>query len=267
MQPTLFAISGMPRTGSTLLATMLSQNSDIYTEGNSGLCQLTWDVYKTCKGECDEYLSANRKSEITIDSILSALPSLYYKGVSNKYIFDRGKTWPSHANMNLMRRYLNKTPKIIVLVRPVIEVVESLVNLQIKNGLEGELYNNLSHPQSTSINMPFNATLSALKSKSDDFLFIQYADLVYSPEKTISKIYEFCGISEFKHTFSKIKQTWKEDDSVYRLEGMHSVREKIQVNKYEVEISKIIKMQCADMDKELNETLLTYQNISLASTK
>tara|TARA_R110000764_G_C10975052_1_gene379702 strand:+ start:502 stop:1320 length:819 start_codon:yes stop_codon:yes gene_type:complete len=263
----LFAISGMPRTGSTLLATMLSQNTDIYTEGNSGLCQLTWDIHESCRGECAEYLSANRKSAGTINSILSALPSLYYKDVSNKYIFDKGKTWAATNNMELMRRYINKKPKIVVLIRPVMEVVKSLVNLQIKNGLADEIYNNLSHPQSSSILMPFNATLNALNSKSNEFLFVQYLDLVEHPEKTISKIYDFCDMPKFNHTFSNIKQLWKEDDSVYRLDGMHSVREKIEIDDYEVEISGVIKMRCNDMDEELNTAMLLRLDTPLKLSK
>ncbi len=39
-----YFISGLPRTGSTLLSSILYQNPLIHTEGNSALCQLMWDI-------------------------------------------------------------------------------------------------------------------------------------------------------------------------------------------------------------------------------
>ena len=45
-------LSGLPRTGSTLLSAILYQNPKIHAEGNSGLCQLMWDLEVSCKHNC-----------------------------------------------------------------------------------------------------------------------------------------------------------------------------------------------------------------------
>ena len=66
---------------------------------------------------------------------------------------------------------------------------------------------------------------------------------------------------------ASIKQLWKEDDSVYRLDGMHSVREKIEIDDYEVEISGVIKMRCNDMDEELNTAMLLRLDTPLKLSK
>jgi len=56
-----FFISGLPRTGSTLLSSILYQNPLIHAEGNSALCQLMWDNYISCLCNSKEQLIANNK--------------------------------------------------------------------------------------------------------------------------------------------------------------------------------------------------------------
>jgi len=41
-------LSGLPRSGSTLLSAILSQNPLIHAEGNSAVCQLMWDMQMSC---------------------------------------------------------------------------------------------------------------------------------------------------------------------------------------------------------------------------
>ena len=40
----------------------------------------------------------------------------------------------------------------------------------------------------------------------------------------ISKIYNFCNIPKFKHSFSNAKNKYPENDGAYELSGMHDVR-------------------------------------------
>ena len=69
------------------------------------------------------------------------------------------------------------------------------------------------------------------------FHFVEYDDLVASPEKEINKIYDFYGIERFTHDYSNISNNIKEDDSVYGLVGQHDVRSSISrrnINKQEL---------------------------------
>ena len=43
-----YFISGLPRTGTTALCAVLSQNPDIYAGPNSPVCQLMWDTHTSC---------------------------------------------------------------------------------------------------------------------------------------------------------------------------------------------------------------------------
>ena len=59
-------LSGLPRTGSTLLSAILSQNPKIYSEGNSAVCQLMFDMQQSCINKAKEQLIANKRQEKTI---------------------------------------------------------------------------------------------------------------------------------------------------------------------------------------------------------
>ena len=70
-------LSGLPRTGSTLLSAILCQNPKIHAEGNSAVCQIMWDTYCSCVNNAKEQLLANNR-ETTIYDIVSSIPALYY---------------------------------------------------------------------------------------------------------------------------------------------------------------------------------------------
>ena len=48
-------LSGLPRSGATLLSAILDQNPEIHAEGSSAVCQLMWDVHKSCYGMSNGY--------------------------------------------------------------------------------------------------------------------------------------------------------------------------------------------------------------------
>ena len=77
-------LSGLPRSGSTLLSAILSQNPDIHAEGNSAVCQLMWDINKSCETTASEQLKANYR-EKTINDMVLSIPNTYYKNISKNY--------------------------------------------------------------------------------------------------------------------------------------------------------------------------------------
>ena len=82
-----FFISGLPRTGSTLLSSILCQNPLIHAEGNSALCQLMWDNYISCSNNSIEQLTANNHLDL-IFKIISNLQQIYYDKVTRPIIID-----------------------------------------------------------------------------------------------------------------------------------------------------------------------------------
>lgn len=220
------ALSGLPRSGSTLLSSILSQNPEIHAEGNSAVCQLMWDMQISCEINSYEQLFANNRYS-TQHELISAIPHIYYNNINASHIVDKCRSWTLPVNMDIMRRYITNNPKVIVLTRPIDEIVSSFVSLRRANGWTGDLEIGLLDEGSEPIMRSLSGVESAKKSCSDEFLFIEYCDLVNSTEDVIKKIYDFCEWDIFNHYFKNIKNPHPENDAIYGLIGMHDVRPNI----------------------------------------
>lgn len=217
-------LSGLPRTGSTLLSAILAQNPDIHTEGNSAVCQLMWDMQYSCLNSAKEQLLATRRYQTPKD-IISTIPDAYYKDVSKKIVVDKCRSWTLPANLDMIVNYITETPKIIVLERPVDEIVDSFVKLRMKNGWSKEAaVAGLQQPDSEPIMRSLSGVNYAKQTGQDWFLFITYKDLVEHTEDTLARIYDFCGWAPYQHDLTNIVNNHPEDDSVYGLHGHHDIR-------------------------------------------
>lgn len=220
---TFVALSGLPRTGSTLLSALLSQNPEIHAEGNSAVCQLMWDMQTSCQTAASEQLAANGRSA-TQDALVAAIPAIYYQNVTATHIVDKCRSWTLPANMDMLRRYIPNRPRVIVLTRPIDEIVASFVALRRANGWQGDPEMGLLDEGGEPIMRSLDGVESAKASGSDEFLFVEYADLVDSTREVLAAIYDFCEWEPFAHDLDRVVNPQPENDSVYGLLGMHDVR-------------------------------------------
>lgn len=220
------ALSGLPRTGSTLLSAILSQNPEIHAEGNSAVCQLMWDMQQSCEGSASQQLAANRRWSDQ-DALVSSIPAIYYRDVKATHIVDKCRSWTLPPNMAMLRRYVTDDPKVIVLTRPVDEIVESFVRLREANGWEGDPAEGLLDAGSEPIMRSLDGVRFAQESGSGEFLFVEYADLIGDPQAQLDRIYEFCEWEPFTHDFGNVVNRHPEDDSVYGMTGMHDIRPRV----------------------------------------
>jgi sulfotransferase len=134
-------LSGLPRSGSTLLSAILSQNPKIHAEGNSAVCQLMWDLEVSCKTKCNEQIGANNR-ETTVTDLISKIPEIYYNNIDDneKIVIDKCRSWTTLENVRLLKKYIDKDIKIIVLERPILEIVNSFCKLYNKNNIKFSLY-------------------------------------------------------------------------------------------------------------------------------
>jgi sulfotransferase len=223
----MFFLSGLPRTGSTLLSSILSQNPEIYAGGNSSVCQLMWDMQVSCETTASEQLLANNKINIKND-LIKAIPYIYYKDVNQKYIIDKCRSWTLPANLELIKNYITPTPKIIVLTRDIDEIVESFVKLRKNNGWTKNLKEDLLIEGSEPIMRSLNGVKYAKENNNGEFLFIDYHEFISSPKDTINSIYDFFEIERYPHYFKNIVNPYPENDGVYGLKGMHDIKPNIK---------------------------------------
>ena len=85
-----FFITGLPRTGSTLLTSLLSQNPNIHAAGNSPVSQMMYDMHVSVTENCDEQFEA-----LGLDGseYVSNIIDRFYSKTKSKYIFDKSRSW------------------------------------------------------------------------------------------------------------------------------------------------------------------------------
>lgn len=238
------ALSGLPRTGSTLLSSILSQNPKIHAEGNSAVCQLMWDVQQSVLNS--EQIKATNRD--LLDVLVKPIPHTYYAEVTKPIIVDKCRSWTLSANVEMLNRYFDNAPKIIVLVRPIVEIVASCLNLFKNNGvthLQAGLLDDGSEPIMRSL----AGVEWARKNNNGEFLFVTYDELVDDTQVSLDRIYEHCGWQPFSHNFDEIVNQYQENDDVYGLKGQHDIRPQISRRTVDIDLSDELIEKCNRLDE------------------
>ena len=237
------ALSGLPRTGSTLLSAILSQNPEIHAEGNSAVCQLMWDMQQSVLNS--EQIKASNKD--VLNALVKTIPHTYYDNVTKPIIVDKCRSWTLQPNMQIINRYFDNAPKVIVLVRPLVEIVASFMSLRKANGWtkpEAGLLDDGSEPIMRSL----AGVEWARKNNNGEFLFVTYDELVDNTQTILNRIYEHCGWQPFAHDLNNIVNKHKENDAIYGLDGQHDIRPEISRRTVDVDLPEELIKECNRLD-------------------
>jgi sulfotransferase len=245
-----YFLSGLPRSGSTLLSSILSQNELVYAGGNSPVCQLMWDMRVSVNTTSNQQILANNKSYIK-SNLIRSIPHTYYGDIGQNIIVDKCRSWTIKENVDIIKNYITDKPKIIILIRPIEEIINSFCFLYESNGIT-------INPESFLVDWsePIMRSFEGIKhiienEDSSNFLIISYNELVTKTSKVIDDIYKFFGWAHFEHNLTNIVNKYKENDSVYGLEGFHSVRPTIGIRPTKNYLSKDLLDKCEELNKQL----------------
>jgi sulfotransferase len=237
------ALSGLPRTGSTLLSAILSQNPEIHAEGNSAVCQFMWDMQQSVVNS--EQLKATNKD--ILDALVKPIPHIYYSDVTKPIVVDKCRSWTLAANVEILNRYFNNPPKVIVLVRPMVEIVSSFLALRKANGWSD--MEMVLEDGSEPIMRSLAGVEWARKNNNGEFLFVTYDDLVDNTQASLDRIYNHCGWEPFVHDLDNIINHHKENDAVYGLIGQHDVRPQISRRTVSIDLPDELIKECNRLDE------------------
>lgn len=244
-------LSGLPRSGSTLLSSILSQNPEIHAEGNSAVCQVMWDLEQSFNINCKEQLEATNRQKTQFD-IISEIPYIYYKDTDKPIIVDKCRSWTLPANLFLMQKYIDKNVKIIVFERPIIEIVKSFVSLRKQNNWEDDLEQGLLDEGSEPIvRSLYGVKWAKENNENNTFLFIQYNDLINNTKEIINRIYKFIDEPIFEHDLNNIVNKHPENDKVYNMIGQHNIRPTISQRQINIELSQETIDKCQKLEQLL----------------
>jgi sulfotransferase len=205
----LFFLVALPRSGNTLLASILNQNPDIAATANSMTLEIMKDLFLL--KETDVF--KNYPDHKSLDNVLNTVFDNYYKDWPQRIIVDRGPV-TTPGNFNLMQKHFGNRFKVIVLVRDLIDVLASFVkwfeneptaypNKFGKKNIEEKLWMLMN--KDGSIAKELIAIQNAFNYK-ELCHFIKYDDLVKNPQQTITNLYQFLDEPLYQHQFSNLKQ-------------------------------------------------------------
>jgi sulfotransferase len=245
MKHEFFFYSGLPRTGSTLLGALLNQHPEIYCSAISPVLECMYYTEQYFLNGSEQYNAFKRPE--AVQRVIENVSISYYADIEKKYIIDKNRAWPN--NIDRIKKYITKTPKIICIVRDVPSILASFINLIEKNKNSGVnfidkwlLENN--HELTTEnrcmylmqpigiVNQSLWAFLQAFEKNEQHYLHIvEYEDLMREPDKVLKGIINYLNIESFNFDFDHIVNPVQEDDTTYNLEGMHMVRSKLEHQK------------------------------------
>jgi sulfotransferase len=238
-------MSGLPRSGSTLLASILNQNPSIHSGPNSPICGMMWHLEQSIIAS--EQFNAYPKMNVLPGVVRGVLES-FYADRNEPLVIDKSREWAMPQHFDLLKRNLPYEPKIIVCVRPIIEILASFINLINNNAgnvsfidKEIEAHKQVhfyQHPHETRCdslmrpggpidNALYGVAFASQPENAEYFHIVEYSDLVSDPQKVMKNIYGFLGVEPFEHDYTNIENTFHERDETYGLYGMHDVRRRL----------------------------------------
>lgn len=229
-------ISGLPRSGSTLLAALLRQNPAVC----AGISSPVGSLFHATRGamgawsETSVLLNDDQRARI-----LRALFDAYYADQADKrVIVDTNRAWC--ARLPALKRLFPEA-KVICCVRSVAWIMDSIERLTREHAFnESRLWNNDSERATVFTRVDALAqndrfvgfAWSALKEAvygehAGSLLLVDFDLLAASPQKVLDLIYDFLGEPRFAHDVDNISFDAPAFDQNLGLPGLHRVRPQV----------------------------------------
>ena len=240
-QKAYYFMSGLPRSGSTLLSALLNQNPRFYS-GPSSPVVPTMIALEQSLANDELYLAYPKQSQAA--KIISSVLENWYSDVEKPVIFDKNRSWVNR--LYYIPGYFGIEPKGLYPVRNIADILTSFISMYRRNPYTGQGRIPFLDEMLIKSNIPLSddnrcevlcspggivgASYNGLKQvfaegREKQIHLIEYDDLINQPEETMRKIYDFLGEEYFKHNFESIENIHRENDQmVYGLPDMHDVR-------------------------------------------
>jgi len=242
MSSNLHFISGLPRSGSTLLSAVLRQNPRFHASMTSPLAAL-WSALLPKMSGASEFVSFfdDERRQAILRGVLQG----YYQHLqSDQVIFDTNRTW---TGKTALLKTLYPDSKIICCVREVPWIIDSIERMLRKNPLQTSRLMNfqpgssvyarveiLMNSESGLIGMAWSTLREAWFSEhASRLIVINYDQFTAQPKATIGRLYEALGETPFDHDFDHVTYDEPDYDADLGMPGMHKVREKVEPEKRE----------------------------------
>nr|WP_298429100.1 sulfotransferase [Rhodoblastus sp.] len=237
MQNGIHFISGLPRSGSTLLAAILRQNPRIHAGMSSPLAALFRSLMQGMgpQGELSAMLTQGQR-----ENVLLGLFDSYYKDIHRtKVVLDTNRLWCSKMAAIVK---LFPEARVIVCVRDLAWILDSFERILSKEPL---LVSKMFQPRDAAtiytrvgalaaglgtVGFAWNAVQEAFWGEhADRLLVVDYEALAREPARTIERVYDALGLPAFDHDFENVSyEDGGEVDAQLGAPGLHTVTGRVE---------------------------------------
>jgi sulfotransferase len=236
MRDGIHFISGLPRSGSTLLAGILRQNPRFH----AGMTSPVGSMYMALE------TAMSRRNEVAIfinddqrRAVLKGLFSNYYEAVhAGKVVFDTNRLWCTKLPALTQ---LFPAARVICCVRDVGWIMDSIERLVRRNAFElsgmfgfepgGTVFTRVNRLASSDGLVGY--ALDALREaffgdEATRLILVEYQALTRAPRATLRHIYALLGEPYFEHDFGNVEYQADDFDLALGARGLHTVRRQVE---------------------------------------
>lgn len=226
-------LSGMPRSGSQLLSSMLNQHTLIHSTTTSPVADLLGIIGEQWPN-ISRALTTPHPAQFR--NMLLGLIDGVYKHVDKPVIVDKNRLWPRYGD--LTSEIFGVRPKVICTVRSIPDILASYISLIEKNnhkttyidqnlidlGLPINTKNRCKILWEKYIIHPYTSLRVGVNANNTDMLFVSYEEIVNDGQMTLNRICDFIGIDHFTLDPNNLQRMDENDDYHGGLTGLHEVR-------------------------------------------
>ena len=234
--PRYHFITGLPRSGSTLLSALLLQNPRFHASMTSPVGGLVQGMLKQlgAGSEFGPVVTTEQRRRL----VRGLFDSYYADQADKQVVFDTNRGWSAQmpALMDLF-----PGAKLIACVRNVAWVMDSIERRYRANPYEitrlfsddterNTVYSRVDTlaQRNRMVGYPWTALKEAFYGEhASSLLLVDYELLAQAPGKVLPLIYQFLGEPEYAHNFEQVKYEAPEFDEALGLHGLHQVRPRV----------------------------------------
>jgi sulfotransferase len=236
MQNGIHFISGLPRSGSTLLAAILRQNPHFHAGMSSpvGSLFMALQAAMSRRNEASVFIDESQKREL-----LKGLFDNYYYSIHPKQlVFDTNRAWCSKLP-TLVRLFPDS--KVVCCVRHVPWIMDSIERLIRENAFElsgifgfeslNTVYTRVNRLAASDglVGLAIDALREAFWGEnSNRLILIGYEALAKDPVDTLKRLYSFLKEPWFEHDFNNVEYEADDFDFALGTPNLHKVRRKVE---------------------------------------
>lgn len=229
-------MSGLPRSGSTVLASILNQNPSVYVTPTSPMLNVAVKMQEAWRE--DPTVKANYFEEQARNLTKAILPA-FWQHRPEPIIIDKGRGWAK--NMPTVNALFGKKIKVIVVERDLPSIMASWLtiikkqkskdfdNKLILSGMLATDENRMGEMWFNMVKDCMEGTQQIKKDVPDQIIVVKYDDLMYNAQHELSRIEEFLELPKHTYDFNNIQNDTVDDDLVaWGFEGLHTIRPTLQ---------------------------------------